>query len=286
MKFSRTLVLSLPLIVGFSVVHCGPQTRFKSNLATTNDEAKLSIDDRRDREKEINEAAMSLRAALEPIETLLREVDHAVNLKINGRPSRDVSKERFALFIGKLREHLGNAVDDSRTRKIQHRPDGSWRSETRVKARIYKDGQRCDEFTVALEGFRQNDVEQASLSIQDCFSPDPREIAKISSSGNGVYELSYFKDALEALKPEQELAAVNDFCAIVYRKDQGVEFFCNPINPPYFREERFTAELNPVYLEFNKKDVKGQITAKVVTRNGKHFDFTWNDKSGVSCTGC
>jgi hypothetical protein len=250
----------LPALVVLSLVRCGPQSRLLSNSDVTQDEAKVSLTANVKREYDIKKSVEAIREALEPVESILRDVDNLADLRVDGKPVKEAARPKLHKLVAKLRDHLRQVAGKT----IRFRQDGSWSTDIQIKAQVVKDGQYCDQFTLILSGERRLDSEQATLRISDCFSPESREIARFSVNAEGMIELSYLKEGIDGLKPEQNIAVASDACLLEYRKGGKIDFYCKPLT---FHWDDLYSEIFPLEIETDKKDAYAHVTLNLITTN-------------------
>lgn len=260
---SKSFVQTIPNWVGFlslvtfSVVmlpRCQATKEYNSNLAVSEHEANANLQSRLSDTQEVRVRLDAVRSVVRSINSVLRDVGKAVDLKVNGKPG-DRINTYYEVFHDTLRE-ANKGV-------IKYKPDGSWYLERTANLSLGRKANNCQTSTVRVVGRRVSSFDEMSLSLIDCSASKPIPIAEIRSSSSKNIDVSFHPNIIEHMDLGIELQPISECNIRIAHKD--AELNCKPI---HINNNDFSITLDPLHYKRDKSGTFAAVKLTVLESDG------------------
>ncbi|HLD98749.1 MAG TPA: hypothetical protein VJB59_00735 [Bdellovibrionota bacterium] len=212
--------LTLAALLALTLVYCGRPTEKISNLGISGVDAQNTIETRLKKTKEVRRNIRKVLDALAPFDALLADLAKRVDteIKVNRK-----AEDRLLRISNELRQALQEAARGI----VEYGQDGSWVIRRKFELLIPRQDPACKTSELEILGQRINDVDEMSVSIQDCVDPKPIVLATVRVFGQAsehLIEMTFDPNALDKL-------VYQDFqtksCSIRIKKTQS-DIYCEP----------------------------------------------------------
>ena len=168
--------LTLAALLALTLVYCGRPTEKISNLGISGVDAQNTIETRLKKTKEVRRNIRKVLDALAPFDALLADLAKRVDteIKVNRK-----AEDRLLRISNELRQALQEAARGI----VEYGQDGSWVIRRKFELLIPRQDPACKTSELEILGQRINDVDEMSVSIQDCVDPKPIVLATVRVFG-------------------------------------------------------------------------------------------------------
>jgi len=214
------LQLALAALLALTLVYCGRPSEKISNLGISGVDAQKAIETRLKKTKEVRRNIRKVLDALAPLDALLADLAKRVDteIKVNRK-----AEDRLLHIGNELRQTLQEAARGI----VEYRQDGAWVIKRKFELLVPRQDPACKTSELEILGQRINDVDEMSVSIQDCVDPKPLVLATVRVFGQASehqIEMTFDPNALDKL-------VYQDFqtksCSIRIKKTQS-DIYCEP----------------------------------------------------------
>jgi hypothetical protein len=214
-------VLPSLCLAAAGLVYCGGPSPFSSNLAISNGDAQSQVDLRLKKTQEIKAHLGNVHSALNALDSVLSDVAHAVDSRVQGADTGHRLRQLF--------DRLRGALSDASRGLVSQEPDGSYKMSRELPLPMGRAPYDCPAGTLEVTDRKDDDkgTEKIKLTLSDCYSGGPVTLAEIRVHADGEVVASFAPDSLDRLLPPDPNGARSPECNASSR--QGEQYVhCDP----------------------------------------------------------